>query len=208
MIGQRLVELQQRLGLEQRVARHRQLAAEVEELVLHVDGSRISNAVVSLGVSLAELITDTGVDLLSFGGTKNGVLGAEAVVVLNPAAVHGIVFLRKQSMQLASKMRFLSAQLLALLSDDLYLTSAGHANAMAARLADAVADVVTLPRPTQANAVFAILPREVSLKLMETFRFYFWDETTGEVRWMCAWDTTEDDVDTFAAAIRAALAGA
>ncbi|MFC6715219.1 threonine aldolase family protein [Branchiibius cervicis] len=196
------------LGTAYTVEEIRQIAtwAHAHDLVLHVDGSRISNAVASLGVSLAELITDTGVDILSFGGTKNGLLGAEAVVVLNPAAVHGIVFLRKQSMQLASKMRFLSAQLLALLSDDLYLRSAQHANEMATRLAAAVSDVVTLPRPTQANAVFAVLPQEVSLKLTETFRFYFWDEVTGEVRWMCSWDTTEDDVDAFAAAVRDEIA--
>lgn len=197
------------LGTAYTVEEIRQIAtwAHAHDLVLHVDGSRISNAVASLGVSLAELITDTGVDILSFGGTKNGLLGAEAVVVLNPDAVRGLVFLRKQSMQLASKMRFLSAQLLALLEEDLYLRSARHANQMAARLAAAVSDVVTLPRPTQANAVFAVLPQEVSLKLMQQFRFYFWDEVTGEVRWMCSWDTTEEDVDTFAAAIRQALAG-
>lgn len=181
--------------------------AHDRDLVVHVDGSRISNAAASLGASFEQMLTATGVDLLSFGGTKNGLLGAEAVVVLNPSVVRGMRYLRKQSMQLASKMRFISAQLLALLEDDLYLDSARHANAMATRLAAAVEQIpgVTVPRPTQANAVFAILPREVSLALMERFHFYFWDENTGEVRWMCAWDTTEDDVDTFAAAVRAAL---
>ena len=184
--------------------------AHANGMVLHVDGSRISNAVASQGVSLREMLTDTGVDILSLGGTKNGLMVGEAVVVLDPTAVRGMKFLRKQSMQLASKMRFVSAQLVALFGDELYLRNAQHANAMAARLADAVRDVpgVRIPRPVQANAVFAILPREVSERLMERFRFYFWDEATGEVRWMCSWDTTQDDVDTFAAAVREAMAAA
>ena len=184
--------------------------AHANGMVLHVDGSRISNAVASQGVSLREMLTDTGVDILSLGGTKNGLMVGEAVVVLDPTAVRGMKFLRKQSMQLASKMRFVSAQLVALFGDELYLRNAQHANAMAARLADAVRDVpgVRIPRPVQANAVFAILPREVSERLMERFRFYFWDEATGEVRWMCSWDTTQDDVDTFAAAVREAMTAA
>ncbi|NNG37803.1 low specificity L-threonine aldolase [Flexivirga sp. ID2601S] len=175
---------------------------------LHVDGSRLSNAVATLGVSFQELISDTGVDILSFGGTKNGLMVGEAIVVLNPDRVRGVKFLRKQSMQLASKMRFVSAQLIALLSGDLYLRNATHANAMAQRLAEAVRGLpgLTVPRPVQANAVFAILPREVSLRLMEKFKFYFWDESTGEVRWMCTFDTTEADIDTFVAAITAELA--
>lgn len=178
-------------------------------MVVHVDGSRISNAVATLGVSFKEMLTDTGVDILSFGGTKNGLMVGEAVVVLNPDAVRGMKYLRKQSMQLASKMRFVSAQLEALLTDDLYLRNAQHANTMAQRLTEAVKAIpgLTLPRPTQANAVFAILPNEVSLRLMEQFRFYFWDEATGEVRWMCSWDTTESDVDEFAAAVKKELAG-
>jgi threonine aldolase len=177
------------------------------EMVLHVDGSRLSNAAATLGVSFREMITDTGVDILSFGGTKNGLLGGEAVLVLNPDVVSGMKYLRKQSMQLASKMRFISAQLIALLTDDLYLRNAGHANAMAQRLADGVRDLpgLTIPLPVQANGVFPILPREVSERLMEKFRFYFWDEATGQVRWMCSFDTTEADVDAFVAAVRAEL---
>lgn len=178
------------------------------DMVLHVDGSRISNAAATLGVGFEEMLADTGVDLMSFGGTKNGLLGAEAIVVLNADAVRGLKYLRKQSMQLASKMRFLSTQLIALLEGDLYLRNAGHSNAMAQRLLSAVESIpgVSIPRPVQANAVFAILPREVSERLMENFRFYFWDEATGEVRWMCSWDTTEADIDAFAAAIRAEMA--
>ncbi|WP_446666363.1 threonine aldolase family protein [Flexivirga sp. B27] len=181
--------------------------AHANDMVLHVDGSRLSNAAASLGVSFREMITDTGVDIVSFGGTKNGLMVGEAVLVLNPDVVDGMKFLRKQSMQLASKMRFVSAQLIALLSDDLYLRNAGHANAMAQRLVEGVRDLpgLSVPLPVQANGVFPILPVEVSERLMEKFRFYFWDESTGQVRWMCAFDTTEADVDAFIAAVRAEL---
>jgi threonine aldolase len=170
---------------------------------VHLDGARLSNAAASLGVPFREFTTDAGVDVLSLGGTKNGLLAAEAVVVLNPDAVSGVHYLRKTSMQLASKMRFFSVQLLALFEGDLWLRSAAHANAMAARLAQAVSPVpgVRITRPVQANAVFAVLPVEVTERLQKRFRFYTWDEHTGEVRWMCSFDTTEEDVDAFAAAI-------
>jgi threonine aldolase len=172
-------------------------------MLVHVDGSRIANAAASLNLPLRAFTTDAGVDVLSFGGTKNGLLLGEAVVVLNPDAVRNILFLRKMSMQLSSKMRFISVQFEALLSGDLWLRSAGHANAMARRLEAAVRDIdgVSLMRPVQANAVFAMLPKEVSERLQKTYRFYFWDEHTGEVRWMAAFDTTEADIDAFAAAI-------
>ena len=178
-------------------------------MTVHMDGARISNAAAALGVPLREFTTDAGVDVLSFGGTKNGVLYGEAIVVLNPDAVEGLLFLRKLNMQLASKMRFVSAQLLALLDDDLYLRSAGHANAMAARLRGSL-EAAALPgleftRPTQANAVFAILPPGVADDLRRDFRFYDWDPATREVRWMTAFDTTEADIDAFVAAITAKL---
>ena len=175
---------------------------------LHLDGSRLSNAAAALGIGLRELTTDAGVDLLSLGGTKAGAMLAEAVVVLDEEVAMGTIFLRKQSMQLASKMRFVSAQLLALFEGDLWRRNAEHANAMARRLADGVADIegIRLDTEVEANAVFPVLPREVSERLMERFRFYFWDETTGQVRWMCAWDTTESDVDTFLAAVREEMA--
>lgn len=178
-------------------------------MVVHVDGSRLSNAAATLGATFRELVTETGVDLLSFGGTKNGLMVGEAVVLLNPDAVRGLKYLRKQSMQLSSKMRFISVQLIALLSDELYLRNAAHANGMAQRLADGVRGLpgVTITRPVQANAVFPVLPHEVSRRLMEQFPFYFWDEATGEVRWMCSFDTTEDDIDTFVAAVRQELGG-
>jgi threonine aldolase len=172
-------------------------------MLVHVDGARLSNAAAALGTGFAEITTDAGVDVLSFGGTKNGLLAAEAVVVLNPGAVRGVEYLRKSSMQLASKMRFLSAQLHALLSGDLWLRNAMHANAMAARLAERVRSVpgVELTREPEVNAVFAILPAEVTERLQKRFSFYTWDPRSGEVRWMTSFDTTEADVDTFAAAI-------
>ena len=176
-------------------------------LTVHMDGSRIANAAAGLDLPMRAFTTDAGVDVLSFGGTKNGLLFGEAVVLLAPATSSGLQFLRKMDMQLASKMRFVSAQLIALLDGDLWLRSARHANAMAARLRAAVegAPGLRLTQTTQANAVFAILPRGVADRLRMKFRFYTWDEATGEVRWMCAFDTTEEDVDTFAAAIRTEL---
>ncbi|MFD9596090.1 threonine aldolase family protein [Kitasatospora sp. NPDC059973] len=172
-------------------------------MLVHVDGSRLANAAASLGVPLRAFTTDVGVDVLSYGGTKNGLLFGEVVVVLNPERVRNIKYLRKTSMQLASKMRFVSVQFEALLAGDLYLRNAGHANAMASRLEAAVRGIegVTVVRPVEANAVFAILPREVSERLQKRYRFYFWNEHTGEVRWMCSYDTTEADIDAFAAAI-------
>ncbi len=179
-------------------------------MVLHMDGARVSNAAAALGVGFREFTTDAGVDILSFGGTKNGLLYGEAIVVLNPAVSEGLVFLRKLNMQLASKMRFVSAQLIALLSDDLWLRSASHANAMAARLRGAL-EAADLPglgfsQATQANAVFATLPTGVAERLRENYRFYDWDAAAGEVRWMTAFDTTEDDIDRFVAAVTRELA--
>ncbi|BDH58871.1 hypothetical protein MTP03_38100 [Tsukamurella sp. PLM1] len=176
--------------------------------LLHIDGSRLANAAASLSVPLRAITTDIGADIVSVGGTKSGLLGAELVVVLNPDAAQGIEYVRKLSMQLASKQRFLSAQFLALFSDDLYLRVAGHANAMARLLAELVGgiDEVELTQPVQSNAVFAELPHAAAEALMERVPFYFWDEVRGEVRWMCSWDTTEDDVRSFADLVRARLA--
>ena len=145
--------------------------------------------------------------MLSFGGTKNGLMGAEAVVLLDPRLAEGFEYLRKQTLQLASKMRFLSAQLDALLSNDLWLRCAENANAMAALLAERVRGLagVTITRPVQANAVFATLPEEAIVALLERYDFYVWDEAASEVRWMCSWDTTEDDVEGFATAVAEAV---
>ena len=175
-------------------------------LILHMDGARLCNAAAALGSSLAEASTALGVDVLSFGGTKNGLLGAEAVVFANPELAVGFEYLRKQSLQLASKMRFLAAQFEALLSDELWRSLAGHANEMAARLATALDGIpdVTITRPVRANALFVTLPEQLIARLQEQFDFYVWDEKRNEIRLMCAWDTTADDVERLAAAVRAA----
>jgi threonine aldolase len=182
--------------------------AHARGLVVHMDGARLCNAAAALAVPLRALTADVGVDVVSFGGTKNGLLGAEAVVILAPELADGFKYLRKQSLQLASKMRFLAVQFEALLTDDLWQRSALHANAMAARLAGAVAELpgLTITRSVETNAVFATLPVAARHALEERFAFYVWDDRTGEVRWMCSWDTTEEDVDRFAAAVREALA--
>lgn len=181
-------------------------------LLLHVDGARIANAAASTGASLAELTSEAGVDLLSFGGTKNGLLYGDALVVLRPDLAEGLQYHRKQSTQLASKMRFVSAQLSALLGGDLWLRNARHANQMASRLADAVAGLagVEIVQPVEANAVFARLPRPAIDALLAALpteqAFYVWDEARDEVRWMCSWDTAAEDVDRFAAAVSDAVA--
>lgn len=169
-------------------------------IYLHLDGARISNAAAALGVSFREFTTDAGVDIVSFGGTKIGAMGAEAVVVLNPELHDQIDFLRKTSMQLGSKMRFMSAQLIALVKGDLWKRNATHANAMAAKLdAGLRALGVKIPNPTEANAVFPIFTAEQTAKLQEQYRFYVWNVATGQVRLMCSWDTREEDVEGFLA---------
>jgi threonine aldolase len=199
------------LGTVYTAAETRALAevAHAHGLVLHMDGARLANAAAALGQPLSALTAGAGVDIVSFGGTKNGLLGAEAVVFVTPELGDGFQYLRKQSLQLASKMRFLAAQFEALLTDQLWLESAQHANAMAARLAQDVGSVpgVRITRPVQTNAVFACLPADTRAALQERFAFYTWDERAGEVRWMCSWDTTEQDVDAFARAISDVLAG-
>lgn len=175
---------------------------------VHMDGARLSNAAASLGVSLRALTTDAGIDVVSFGGTKNGLLFGDAVIVLNPSAAPGIEYVRKMDMQLASKLRFLSSQLIALLEDDLWRRLANHANQMAALLRSKVDGIagVALSHPTDANAVFAVLPNAARHRLHEVADFQDWDPATGEVRWMCAFDTTPADVECFARHIADALA--
>jgi threonine aldolase len=198
------------LGTRYPLAALRELAtwAHARGLLLHLDGARLFNAAAGLGVGLDELTTGVGADAVSLGATKNGAMGAEAVVFLRPGLAPGFPFLRKQGMQLASKMRFMAAQLLALLEGDLWRANAAHANAMAQRLAAAVRDVdgVRVTHPVEANAVFAVLPDGVAEPLAREWPFYVWDEATGEVRWMCSWDTRAEDVDAFAAAVRTACA--
>ena len=175
-------------------------------LLVHMDGARIANATAALGGDIRATVREVGVDVLSFGFTKNGGMGAEAVVFLDPRYAEGFEFVRKQGMQLASKMRFLAAQVDALLADGLWLTLAGHANQMARRLAAGAGKVpgVRLARSPEANAVFAHLKNEQIPLLQARHMFYIWKpgtDGTSEVRWMCSWDTTEQDVDDFVRAI-------
>ncbi|HET9691318.1 MAG TPA: beta-eliminating lyase-related protein [Acidimicrobiales bacterium] len=174
---------------------------------LHLDGARLANAAAALDAPLRAFTTDAGVDVVTLGGTKNGALAAEAVVLLDPAAAPGVAYLRKFDMQLPSKMRFVSAQLLALFDGDLWLRSARHANTMARRLAECLGHLpgVRVTQPTQANGVFVVLPPGVADTVRRRFRFYDWDHATGEVRLMCAWDTTAADVDALVDEVRRAL---
>lgn len=168
-------------------------------MAVHMDGARLANAAAALGVPLGEMTTAAGVDILSFGGTKNGLLLGECVVVLNPArASDGLKYLRKLNMQLASKMRFLSAQFIAYLQDGLYRETAAHANAMAALLARELQAVagVEIVYPVESNAVFARMPAEAVRRLRERFAFYDWDQQ-GTVRLMCSFDTTAEHVRQF-----------
>ena len=179
--------------------------AHRNDLLVHLDGARLANAAVALGVDLGELGAASGVDVLTFGATKNGALGAEAVIVLRPDLVPAMPYIRKQAMQLASKMRFVSAQFVALLTDDLWRRNAEHANEMARRLAAGVEGIpgVVVTDSVGANAVFAVLPPEVTAALQEEFTFYVWNQATGQVRWMTSWATTPEQVDAFVARIAA-----
>ncbi len=213
----RLVSITQstELGTVYTLEQTRAIADSAHELgmYLHVDGARLANAAAALDLPLAALTTDAGVDVVSFGATKNGLLVGDAVVFCDPELADNFAFTRKQLGQLASKMRFLSAQFDALLADDLWLENARHANAMAARLAAAVGslDGVEITQPVEANAVFARLARPAIDLLLDRLPgehpFYVWDESADEVRWMCAWDTEPADVDAFAAAVAEAVEG-
>ena len=187
--------------------------AHSHNMVMHVDGARLWNAAASLGLPFSAFTTDVGVDIVSLGATKNGAMGAEAIVVINPDKVEGIHYLRKMSMQLSSKMRFVSAQLLELFQNDLGVRSATHANRMAQLLRSTLEGLIdsgeisglSFSQDTQANAVFALLDNAAADRIREKVRFYEWDRARGEVRWMCAFDTTEDDIDQFVDIIRAEL---
>lgn len=173
-------------------------------LLLHVDGARLCNAAVALGTTLRALTADCGVDVLSFGGTKNGLMGAEAVVFFDPALAQSAPFYRKQAMQLASKMRFVAVQFEALLGGDLWQRNAFHANTMATRLAAAIEDIDALKivMPVESNAVFARIPPLRVAPLQDYAAFVVWRSAQSIVRWMTSFDTTEDDVDAFAREIR------
>ncbi|MDN5807708.1 MAG: beta-eliminating lyase-related protein [Brevibacterium sp.] len=179
------------------------------DMILHVDGSRLGNAAAHLDTDLGAITTDVGVDIISLGGTKNGLLGAEAIVVRNSEIGQGMKFLRKMNLQLSSKMRFLSAQLNALYEGELWRTSANHANAMATRLADGLAEAVSRGRapdvstvaPVESNVVFVHMPADVAARARQRFAFANWPMAKDVVRLMCAFDTTADDVDALIAAI-------
>jgi threonine aldolase len=178
-------------------------AAHAGGLVVHVDGARLSNAVAALGCTLREMVVDTGVDVLTFGGTKNGLMYGEAVLFLRPELGEHVRFVRKQAAQLASKMRYISAQFEALLTDDLWLHNARHANEMARLLADAVQSIpgVEVLGTPEVNAVFATLPGAAIEPLIEWSRFWVWDADRHLVRWMCSFDTTPEDVERFVAGV-------
>ncbi len=183
--------------------------AHEHEMFLHVDGARIANAAVSLGQNLRQATRDLGVDVLSFGGTKNGILGGEAVVFFRQELSRDFLFLRKQSMQLASKMRFIAVQFEALLSDNLWRKSAEHANRMAQLLEKEVSRIpqVRIVWPVEANGVFAQIPKQAIAKIQQEYFFYMWIEEESIVRWMCSFDTTEDDVRRFAEVVARAVKG-
>jgi threonine aldolase len=183
--------------------------AHEHDMFLHVDGARIANAAVSLGQSLRQASRDLGVDVLSFGGTKNGALGAEAVVFFDKALARDFLYLRKQGMQLASKMRFISAQFDALLTGDLWRKSAEHANRMARLLQKNLSPIpdVKVVYKVEANGVFVKIPRKAIARLQKRYFFYVWNEEQSVVRWMCSFDTTEHDIKQFARFVAETLAG-
>ena len=183
--------------------------AHEHDMFLHMDGARIANAAVGLGQTLRQATRDLGVDVLSFGGTKNGIMGGEAVVFFNPALGADFLYLRKQGMQLASKMRFIAAQFEALLTNDLWRKSAEHANRMAKVLEAEVRKIpqVRVVWRVEANGVFAQIPRQAIATIKERYFFYPWIEDEGIVRWMCSFDTTEEDVREFANCVAEAVKG-
>ncbi len=166
---------------------------------VHMDGARIANACASLGLSLRALTVDCGIDVLSFGGTKNGLMMGECVIVFDDSLKSEARFIRKQSAQLASKMRYLSCQFTAYLTDELWLKNATHANAMAKRLADALEQVpgVRFTQKVESNQLFLTMPRAETDRMLQTYFFYFWNEEADEIRLVTSFDTTEDDIDTF-----------
>jgi threonine aldolase len=176
-------------------------------LYLHMDGARLANAAASLGATFKEITT--GVDFLSFGGTKNGMMCGEAVIFLNQELARNFKYIRKQGMQLSSKMRFIAAQFEALFADDLWLKNAQHANLMARKLANGIASFpeIRLARPVEANGVFVFLPSHLIKPLQNETFFYVWNEATSEVRWMTSFDTTEEDINSFLDAIKRLIHG-
>lgn len=183
--------------------------AHRHDMYLHVDGARICNAAAALSGEFRSFTTDAGVDVLSFGGTKNGMMFGEAVIFLNAKLAEHAKFYRKQNGMLLSKHRFIAVQFLSMLEGELWLRCATQANAMASRLADGVRGIkgVEITQPVQANVVFARLPEHVIRELQSAFAFYVWNEFTHEVRWMTSFDTTPEEVDRFIAKIKTSVQG-
>ena len=173
--------------------------AHLHNMYVHLDGARISNAVTALGVSMKEATVDCGIDIMSFGGTKNGLMMGEAVLIFNENLKENAPYFQKQTAQLFSKNRFIAAQFKALLSNNLWLRMATESNKMAQLLASKVKDLpgVLINRKVDANAVFVIIPEEVIEPLRKLYPFYEWDAQTHEQRWMCSFDTTAEEVDEF-----------
>ena len=176
-------------------------------LLLHMDGARIANAAVTLGVPFRDFTTDAGVDILSFGGTKNGMMFGEAVCFLRPGLSENFKYIRKQGMQLASKMRYISAQYICYFENDLWKRCATHSNNMAKLLFSQIKGLsgIKVTQEVQSNGLFVILPSEVAEKLQKHFFFYPWNEEISEYRWMTSWDTTEEDVYEFVSLLKREL---
>src|ERR1700682_2928797 len=183
--------------------------AHERKMFLHIDGARISNAAAAQQLTLRQATRDLGVDVLSFGGTKNGLMGVEAGVLLRAALRGDFLFVRKQGMQLASKMRYMSVQMEALLTDDLWRRNAEHANRMARLLEQEVKKIprVKIVYPVEANGVFAQIPKQAIKKIQERYFFYVWSEEESVVRWMCSFDTTKEDVREFTEFVKAVGGG-
>lgn len=166
---------------------------------LHIDGSRISNAAAALNMNVREFTKDCGADILSFGGTKNGLMIGEAVVIFNKELDKDFIYIRKQAAQLFSKNRFITAQFIAYLKEGLYLKLATHANEMAQYLLEKIKSIpqIKVTREVETNAIFAIIDPIIREELLKRHCFYIWDDQTGEVRWMCSFSTQKDDVDNF-----------
>ena len=197
------------MGTVYSVEEIRELARIVHEhgMYLHMDGARISNAAVSLGLNFRAFTKDAGVDVLSFGGTKNGLMIGEAVLVFNPELSGKTKFFRKQAAQLYSKMRFLTAQFIPYLEEEIWKTNASHSNQMAAMLAGLLADMtaVKITQSVDANGIFAILPKDLIPLVRKEYFFYDWDESKGEVRWMTSFDTMEEDIINLVALLKSLL---
>jgi len=173
--------------------------AHCHNMLLHMDGARLANAAVSLNLPFRAFTTDAGVDILSFGGTKNGMMYGEAVCFLRPGLAEGFKYLRKQGMQLASKMRFIAAQYTAYLTHDLWKECAEHSNSMALELEKRLSLIAGLKitQKVESNGIFVVMPREVAETLRREYFFYPWNEVMSEYRLMTSWDTSLDEIEHF-----------